>query len=324
VVHFDNLIDTSPPLHHFLRMQIIKTAAAMQRLAKKWQREQTRVGFVPTMGYLHDGHLSLVKRARQIVGQRGRVVVSIYVNPTQFAPHEDLSRYPRDFARDKRLCRAAGVDVIFAPDEMYSSADSGGYSTYVVEEQLSRGMEGASRPTHFRGVTTIVAKLFHIVLPEVAVFGAKDFQQAAIIQRMVRDLNFPLKIIVAPTHRESDGLAMSSRNKYLSPVQREQAIVLFEALQLAKKSVQGRAVAAPTLKLRLTKFIAERPEARLDYIEFFDPHTLQPVAQVKPGVRMALAVFFDKTRLIDNARLCCANLQVLWSAKSNRELTVLD
>ncbi|MDB6023713.1 MAG: panC, partial [Pedosphaera sp.] len=244
----------------------------MQRLAKQWQGRRVRVGFVPTMGYLHEGHLSLVKKARQIVGPRGCVVVSIYVNPTQFGPHEDLSRYPRDFARDKKLCRAAGVDVIFAPDdgEMYPQNGAREYSTYVVEETLSRGMEGASRPTHFRGVTTVVAKLFNIVQPEVAVFGAKDFQQAAVIQRMVRDLNFPVKIVVAPTHREPDGLAMSSRNKYLSPAQRQQAIVLSEALQLAKKLVKVRAIPSADLKATLTRFIASRLEARLDYIEFFD------------------------------------------------------
>jgi len=277
----------------------------MQRLAKRWQHEGTRVGFVPTMGYLHEGHLSLVREARRIVGRRGMVVMSIYVNPTQFAPTEDLSRYPRDFVRDKKLCRGAGVDVIFAPDdtEMYANEAAGSHSTYIVEEKLSRGMEGASRPTHFRGVTTVVAKLFNIVLPEVAVFGAKDFQQAAIVKRMVRDLNFPVKIVVAPTHREPDGVAMSSRNKYLSPAQREQATVLFEALQLAKKLAKGRGVDASELKEHVAKFIAQRPEARLDYVEFFDPETLEPVAKVKRGARMALAVFFGKTRLIDNARL---------------------
>ena len=277
----------------------------MQRLAKQWQAERTRIGFVPTLGYLHAGHISLVKRARQLVGPRGVVVVSIYVNPTQFGPREDLSRYPRDFARDQALCRAAGVDVIFAPDDqqMYPQNGHGNYSTYVVEEKLARTMEGASRPTHFRGVTTIVAKLFNIVQPEVAVFGAKDFQQAAIIQRMVRDLNFPLKIIVAPTHREPDGLAMSSRNKYLSPAEREHAIVLSKALALAKKLVKGKSVSSATLKSTLSRFIAQRPAARLDYIEFFDPNNLEPVTKVKPGSHMAMAVFLGKTRLIDNAGL---------------------
>lgn len=277
----------------------------MQRLAKHWQGRRKRVAFVPTMGYLHEGHLSLARRARKIVGPRGVVVVSIYINPTQFAPTEDLSRYPRDFARDKKLCQSVGVDLIFAPDdkEMYPKDGAAEYSTYVVEEKLSRGMEGASRPTHFRGVTTIVAKLFNIVQPEVAIFGAKDFQQATIIEKMVRDLNFPLKIVVAPTHREPDGLAMSSRNKYLSPAQREQAIVLSEALQLARKMTKSRAVSAATLKKQLARFISQKSEARLDYIEFFDPQTLEPAAQITAGHQMALAVFFGRTRLIDNARL---------------------
>jgi pantoate--beta-alanine ligase len=286
-------------------MRIVKTVAAMQKLARRWQIQGVRVGFVPTLGYLHAGHMSLVARARQVVGPRGRVVVSIYVNPTQFGPHEDLSRYPRDFARDKKSCHAAGVDVIFAPadGEMYPQNGDGPYSTYVVEETLSRGMEGASRPTHFRGVTTIVAKLFNIVLPEVAVFGAKDFQQASVVQRMVRDLNFPVKIIVAPTHCEHDGLAMSSRNKYLSSVQREQAVVLSQALQLASKMVKHKPVSAAALKKQLERLIAAQSEARLDYLEFFDPQTLQPVKIVGQGTQMALAVFFGKTRLIDNARL---------------------
>jgi pantoate--beta-alanine ligase len=277
----------------------------MQRLAKRWQSRKARVGFVPTMGYLHEGHLSLVRRARRAVGKRGVVVVSIYVNPTQFGPKEDLSRYPRNFPRDKKLCRAAGVDVIFAPDDnqMYPQNGGGAYSTVVAEESLSRGMEGAARPGHFCGVATVVAKLFNLVLPEVAVFGAKDFQHAAVIQRMVRDLNFPVKIVVAPTHREPDGLAMSSRNKYLTPIQRAQATVLHEALQLAAKLVKRKMVSSATLKAQLKQFIGRRPEARVDYIEFFDPRTLQPVSRAERGVHMALAVFFGKTRLIDNARL---------------------
>ena len=185
-------------------MQIIRSITAMQRLARRAQRAGKRIGFVPTMGYLHAGHLSLVKRARQAVGKSGMVVMSIYVNPTQFGPQEDFSRYPRDLNRDFKLCRAAGVDVVFTPadPEMYPGKAEGKYSTYVVEEKLSRGMEGASRPAHFRGVTTVVAKLFNIVLPDVAVFGAKDWQQAAIIKRMAADLNFPVKIMVAPTLRE--------------------------------------------------------------------------------------------------------------------------
>jgi pantoate--beta-alanine ligase len=262
---------------------------------------------VPTMGYLHDGHLSLVQCARRLVGRQGVVVASIYVNPTQFAPTEDLSAYPRDLERDKTLCRKAGVDVLFFPSdaEMYPGRATGGYSTYVVEERLSQGMEGASRPTHFRGVTTVVAKLFNLVLPDVAVFGAKDWQQAAILHRMTRDLNFPLKLVVAPTRREKDGLAMSSRNKYLSAEERPQATILFRALKLAKEVVAASRtpIYADVLKKELAALIATQPAARLDYVEFFDGESLQPATAVTRGTHMALAVFIGKTRLIDNAAL---------------------
>lgn len=286
-------------------MKVVSSVAAMQRLAQKLRRAGTRIGFVPTMGYLHAGHISLVQEARKRVGKNGVVAVSIYVNPTQFGPKEDLSKYPRDLKRDLKLCREAGVDVIFTPadSEIYPGKAEGKYSTYVTEEKLGRLMEGASRPTHFRGVTTVVAKLFNIVLPDVAVFGQKDFQQAAIIRRMVADLNFPLKIIVAPTLREADGLAMSSRNKFLNPEERAQATILFHALQAAGMAVRKKSVSAASLKKDLRSFLTVAPLARLDYFEFFDPETLQPVTQVKRGTQMALAVFFGKTRLIDNARL---------------------
>jgi pantoate--beta-alanine ligase len=288
-------------------MRVIKSVVAMQRLAKSWQRAGARVGFVPTMGYLHAGHLSLVERARRLVGKSGKVVVSIYVNPTQFGPKEDFSRYPRDFARDARLCHQGGVDVIFAPsnDEMYPENNRCEFSTYVIEEQLSRGMEGASRPTHFRGVTTIVAKLFNIILPTVAVFGAKDYQQAAVVKRMVRDLNFPLKIDVAPIFREADGLAMSSRNKYLEGALRRQAVVLSRAIQRVQTSTRKSSRPLPSAKLKaeLKRFVEREPAARLDYVEFFDPQTLTPVRTVVRGTHMALALFIGKTRLIDNSRL---------------------
>lgn len=273
----------------------------MQRLAAGWKSEGTPVGFVPTMGYLHEGHLSLMKRARELVEPKGQVVVSVYVNPTQFAPTEDLAKYPRDLDRDKKLCRDAGVDAMFVPadNQMYPE----GHSTYVVEEQLSRKMEGVTRPTHFRGVTTVVSKLFNIVQPTAAVFGQKDFQQATIIQRMVADLNFPIKIVVAPTVRETDGLAKSSRNKYLTPVQRDQATVLSQSLQYAKKAVATAPVSAKQLRDDVARVIATASEARLDYVEFFDPKTLELATEVKPGTHLALAVYFGKTRLIDNARL---------------------
>ena len=288
-------------------MRIVTSTAAMQRLALRWRRAGTRVGFVPTMGYLHDGHLSLVHRARRLVGKRGIVVASIYVNPTQFAPAEDLSAYPRDLDRDKTLCRKAGVDVLFLPSdaEMYPGRDTGGYSTYVVEEKLSQGMEGSARPTHFRGVTTVVAKLFNLVLPDVAVFGAKDWQQAAVVRRMACDINFPIKVVVAPTRREKDGLAMSSRNKYLSVEERPQATILWRALKLAKEVVLSSRTPnyADVLKSELAALIATQPAARLDYLEFFNGETLQPVTAVTRGAHMALAVFIGRTRLIDNAAL---------------------
>ena len=299
-------------------MRIISRAAAMQKIAQRWQRQGVRVGFVPTMGYLHAGHLSLVRAARRRVGKNGVVVVSIYVNPTQFAPTEDLSKYPRDLKRDLKLCREAGVDVVFTPDdaEMYPGAsgsrrcesadeprcDQRGYSTYVVEEKLSQTMEGAARPVHFRGVTTVVAKLFNLVLPDVSVFGQKDFQQAAIIRRMVSDLNFPVKIIVAPTLREADGLAMSSRNKYLAGDLRRQARVLWRAIQAAQAAVKkSPAMPAAKLQAALKTLIESESDARLDYVEFFEPETLRPVAKVTRDAQLALAVFIGKTRLIDNA-----------------------
>ena len=295
-------------------MRIVPTVAVMQKLALRWKRAGVKIGFVPTMGYLHAGHLSLVRAARKRVGKSGKVVVSIYVNPTQFAPTEDLSKYPRDLKRDLKLCREAGVDVVFTPGdaEMYPGRQTPHsalrtphlFSTYVIEENLGRVMEGASRPTHFRGVTTVVAKLFNIVLPDVSVFGQKDFQQAAVIQRMTRDLNFPVKIIVAPTLRERDGLAMSSRNKYLVGDLRRQATVLWCAIQIAKFVIQkSKSVSAADLKADLKNLIEIEPDAKLDYVEFFNPETLQPVAQVTRGTQMALAVFVGKTRLIDNALL---------------------
>jgi pantoate--beta-alanine ligase len=299
-------------------MQIVTSVAAMQRLARQWQRRGACISLVPTMGYLHEGHLSLVRVARRHAGKEGKVVVSIYVNPTQFGPKEDFIRYPRDLKRDLKLCRAEGVDVVFAPGdkEMYPIGASRRddrtarravptFSTHVVEGNLSKAMEGASRPTHFRGVTTVVAKLFNIVLPDTAVFGAKDWQQAAIIKRMVCDLNFPVKIIVAPTLRETDGLAMSSRNKYLIGNLRKQAVVLWRAIQKARATVKksSKPIPATQLKTDLKKFIEREPAARLDYVEFFEPDTLSPVSKVTRGTHMALAVFVGKTRLIDNARL---------------------
>jgi pantoate--beta-alanine ligase len=289
-------------------MQVIKTVSSMRKVAGLWLRHGRPTAFVPTMGYLHDGHMSLVRRARRVVGPGGAVVVSIYVNPTQFAPNEDFSRYPRDLRNDTRLCAEAGVDVVFAPSnrEMYPGSDNDPFSSFVVEETLSRKLEGVSRPGHFRGVTTVVAKLFNIVRPDLAVFGAKDWQQAAIIRRMVRDLNFSTRIIVAPTAREADGLAMSSRNKYLVGDLRAQARVLSGAIKLAKRAVReagGRGIAPGILKDICREHIGQAPDARIDYVEFIDPETLDPVTTARKGAHIVLAVFIGNTRLIDNARL---------------------
>ena len=279
----------------------------MQSLALKWRRERRPTVVVPTMGYLHEGHLNLVRRARKKAGEAGKVVVTIFVNRTQFGPGEDYRRYPRDERRDLRLCRECGADVVFLPEdaEMYAAQRGSEFSSYVEETALACGMEADSRPIHFKGVATVVAKLFNIVMPDIAVFGAKDFQQAAVIRRMARDLNFPVKIDVAPTVREADGLAMSSRNAYLTPDERAQATVLIRALGLARDAIRRTesTIAASRLKQRVAKLVSNEPFARLDYVEFFDPDTLKPIRQVGKGAQMALAVFFGKTRLIDNGKV---------------------
>jgi len=288
-------------------MQLVRLVSSMQRLGTLWRRRGLRVGLVPTMGYLHEGHLSLLKRARKLAGPRGKVVLSIYVNPAQFGPREDFSSYPRDLKRDIRLCREKGADVVFAPSdgEIYPQNGRGAFSTYVIEEELSRSMEGASRPGHFRGVTTVVAKLFNIVQPSVAVFGAKDYQQAAVVKRMVRDLNFPLQIDVAPTWREPDGLAMSSRNRYLDEKLRAQALVLWRSIGKVRSVLRdsSRPVPSGRLKSDVKKLIECETGARLDYVEFFHPVTLDPVAKVSHGSHMAIAVLIGRTRLIDNSPL---------------------
>lgn len=283
---------------------MVTTVSAMQRLALGWRREGKTTGFVPTMGFLHDGHLSLIRKARQMVKAEGVVVVSIFVNPAQFNDPGDLTNYPRDLQRDKELCIGAGVDVLFVPDseQIYPSTNST-YSTWVTEELVSRGMEGGSRPGHFRGVTTVVAKLFNIVLPDIAIFGAKDFQQAAVIQKMVQDLNFPVKIVTAQTVREKDNLAMSSRNKHLSPEERAQAPIIYKAIQKAKETLKKSpgSVPAERLKKEIADLIHTQPAARVDYIEFFDPLSFEPMNELRPGCHMAVAAYFGKTRLIDNA-----------------------
>ena len=284
-------------------MRIVKSVTAMQAIARRWRREGARVGFVPTMGWLHAGHLSLARRARKLAGPRGKVVVSIYVNPTQFGPREDFSRYPRDLARDARLCRGQGVDVIFAPGEgeMYPATETGGYSTFVAEEKLSQRMEGASRPTHFRGVTTVVAKLFNIVQPDVAVFGAKDYQQAAVIQRMVRDLNFPLRIVVAPTHREPDGLAMSSRNQYLTGDERGRAPAIYRELRRAAERITAGEGDLSCVEQAATAALTNSG-MRVDYFVVRTRELTAPAAQDRELVILA-AARLGRARLIDNLQL---------------------
>jgi pantoate--beta-alanine ligase len=250
------------------------------------------------MGALHAGHTALIDRARQLAGKRGTVVVSIFVNPTQFGPREDLTRYPRPFAADRKLCAEHGVDMIFHPtaEAMYPD----GYSTFVEENSVSGPLCGASRPGHFRGVTTVVLKLFQIVAPAMAVFGLKDFQQCAVIRRMVRDLNLPVRIVPVPTVREGDGLALSSRNRYLTPDERAQAPILRRALLATRAAFAAGETKAATLRKKLVATIQSAPLARLDYAEIVDADSLLPLQTVRRNTVMAVAVFFGKTRLIDN------------------------
>jgi pantoate--beta-alanine ligase len=247
------------------------------------------------MGYLHEGHLSLVRLAKK---KSDIVVVSLFVNPTQFGPKEDLKRYPRDLQRDKRLAQGAGCDVLFVPKgkDMYPS----GYATYVTVEGLSGVLCGRSRPGHFRGVTTVVAKLFNIVKPHLTVFGQKDAQQALIIQRMTRDLDFDARILVAPIVREKDGLAMSSRNVYLSPEERKQARVLSQALQKAKRMVAKGERRASVIKRTIVGMIRRMKDAVIDYVDVVHPDTLEGLVTLKDRALIALAVKFGSTRLIDN------------------------
>ncbi|MFP4546759.1 MAG: pantoate--beta-alanine ligase [Fidelibacterota bacterium] len=275
-------------------MKVIKTIDQLRKELKQY-RPDTTIGFVPTMGYFHKGHLSLMDKARE---EAGIVVVSIYVNPTQFGPNEDMEVYPQDFKRDEKLAIDHGVDIIFYPDnnEMYPE----GYKTYVYTEDLSRKLCGKSRTNHFRGVTTIVAKLFNIVQPDLAVFGQKDHQQAIILQRMVEDLNFPVKMIVAPIIREKDGLALSSRNKYLSPEERRQATVLYKALRKAKKLVECGEKSAAEIKRQITEKIETSPLANIEYVEIVNNKDLNAAETISKGTFAAVAVFYGQTRLIDN------------------------
>jgi pantoate--beta-alanine ligase len=276
-------------------MEVIESISEMKNLVKDWKRRGLSIGFVPTMGYLHEGHLALVRRVKEL---SDRVVVSIFVNPIQFAPGEDYQRYPRDLERDKALLEKEGVDVLFSPkaQEMYPP----GFQTYVEVKELSSGLCGRYRAGHFVGVATVVLKLFNILQPDIAVFGEKDYQQLKVIQRMVQDLNLDVKIIPHPTVREEDGLAMSSRNTYLSPEERKSAIALYKALNLAEELVNQGERRVATLKEKLKEFIESFPYTKVQYIEFVHPETLKEVERVDEPTLLALAVFVGKARLIDN------------------------
>ena len=276
-------------------MRIVTDPAKLQQVVSQVPRPLV---LVPTMGALHEGHLALVRRARRLARGTGTTAASIFVNPTQFGPSEDFGRYPRSFEQDSALLRQNDCDLVFAPDtpDMYYPDRS----IEIVENSLSRVMCGASRPGHFSGVCTVVAKLFNLFRPDIAIFGAKDFQQFAIIKRMVRDLNFPIRLEVHPTVREPDGLAMSSRNIYLNAEEREQAPVIQQVLQRAEKKVcEGRGSVTGVVDWMRTQ-IQLAPLAKVDYVVAVDPVNLQTASQLRPPMLLAAAVLFGKTRLIDN------------------------
>lgn len=279
-------------------MITVKTIKELRSIIDLQKSNGKTIGFVPTMGFLHQGHLSLMQTSKE---KSDFTVVSIFVNPTQFGPKEDLATYPRDLERDQALCDSVGVDLIFAPEvsEMYPE----GYSTYVdCEGNITKQLCGASRPSHFKGVTSVVAKLFNIVQPDFAFFGQKDAQQVAVIEKMVRELNFSVKIIPCPIVREEDGLAMSSRNTYLDTEQRKEALVLNRALKEAKKLIENGEREAEILIQRLTQVIETSKSAIIDYIQIVDVRSLASISKIEGEFLIALAVKFGSTRLIDNYR----------------------
>lgn len=286
------------PLHSPMSVSVFHTISETRKFLVD-RRGKGPVILVPTMGALHDGHVSLIRRARKEAGASGTVVVSVFVNPAQFGPNEDYAAYPRDLEADQKVCDQAGADAVLAPEvsEMYAPD----HSVDVRESVLSKGLCGMSRPTHFAGVCLVVTKLFNIVQPDRAVFGKKDYQQLAIIRRLVRDLCFPVTIIAVDTYREDDGLAKSSRNQYLSPAERDAAPGFFAALQAGKARWESRPDTPGNV---LTRFVQSRLEqlsgARIDYLELVDAETLKRVTTIDRKVVLAGAIFFDKTRLIDN------------------------
>ena len=279
-------------------MRLVETVAEMMDLARRWRQEGKTIGFVPTMGYLHEGHLSLVRQARK---ENDVVVVSIFVNPTQFGPGEDFERYPRDLKRDMELLKPIGVEAVFVPavEDMYPP----GYRTYVEVGDITTRLCGASRPGHFRGVTTVCCKLFNIVMPHRAYFGKKDFQQYVVLRTMVADLNMDLEIVPMPIVREPDGLAMSSRNTYLSEQERQAALCLYRSLKKAQELFAGGERRAQVIKEEVEKVIRAEPLATIDYVEVVDPDTFLPVEEAREGTLVALAVKVGPARLIDNTQL---------------------
>lgn len=276
-------------------MKITGFIQEVRTQVKEWKRQGLSVGLVPTMGYLHEGHKSLIDRA---VAENDRVVVSDFVNPIQFGVNEDLATYPRDIEADKRLCEQAGAHLIFhpKPEEMYASD----FSTYVEMQGVSEGLCGRSRPTHFRGVCTVVCKLFHIVTPDRAYFGQKDAQQLAVIRRMVRDLDLDIQIVGCPIVREADGLAKSSRNTYLNEAERKAALVLSKAVFLGEELLKNGERRADVVVSKMKQIIEAEPLARIDYVELVDADSIQPLTEVKGRTLGAVAVYIGRTRLIDN------------------------
>lgn len=276
-------------------MNIAETVSEVRKQVKQWRKEGLSVGLVPTMGFLHEGHKSLIDRA---VKENDRVVVSVFVNPTQFGPNEDFESYPRDMDKDASLCEKAGAALVFHPnpEEMYLP----GYSTFVDMDTLTKGLCGRTRPTHFRGVCSVVSKLFHIVTPDRAYFGQKDAQQLAVIKHMVRDLNFDIDIVGCPIVREEDGLAKSSRNTYLNQEERTAATVLYRALKEGKKAIESGESDSAKVKEIIVNIINDEPLAKIDYVEIVRFDDLEPAERTDGSILCAIAVYIGKTRLIDN------------------------
>jgi pantoate--beta-alanine ligase len=277
------------------RLIVADTVAQVRECVKAWKKEGLTVGLVPTMGYLHEGHASLVQKARK---ECDKVIASVFVNPTQFGPNEDLEAYPRDFERDCALLEACGADAVFhpVPSEMYA----GDFSTWVDMQGLTAGLCGKTRPTHFRGVCTVVSKLFNIVTPDRAYFGQKDAQQLAVIRRMVRDLNIDVQVVGCPIVREADGLAKSSRNTYLSAQERCAALVLSRSVACGKELASGGEKDTARIVAEMRRVIESEPMARIDYVEAVDAETIEPVERLSRDTLFAMAVYIGKTRLIDN------------------------